>query len=587
MISRNRKRDGAKIYISLLLPIFILVFYAIGNAQQFTIEDFHAEIIINEDASIDVTETIEVEFDRQKHGIYREIPYLYEDELGDELIMPISVKSVTDENGEDWEYKVSKESNFVNIRIGDANIYVDGRQIYIISYQVENSILFFEDHDELYWNVTGDLWRAPIIKTSVTVILNTDKPNSKLIGACYTGRKGSSKSECSFETGDKKAQFTTNQSLNVNEGFTIALGWDKGIVTPPSDWQLFLLSANIRENWVFSIPLIIFVFMFFHWYSKGRDPRVREAVTVMYDPPQYNNTPLTPAQVGALVDERLDQRDITSSMINLGVKGFVEIREITGEKIMFITPKTDFSLEKLKEPDDKLSEFEQTLMKLLFPNSTNSMIISELKNKFFINLPKLHKIMFDELVKKNYFSTNPTKVKGKYGLIGMAVLLGGMFILYSLSPGAPWKGLVSGFLSGVAIIAFANAMPAKTKSGALTKMEILGFREFMNRADKDRIKRMGPNLFYKYLPYAIALDVTDNWIDAFSEMLTEPPSWYVGHYGTTAFSASRFSQSLTAATSHIGSTVFSTPRGSGTSGRGGSSGGSSGGGGGGGGGGSW
>ncbi len=575
----------ASFLVGLLLALVMVGFAHSACAQHFTIEDYHSDIIVSDNGSVEVTETIEVVFDQSRHGIYREIPFRYVDELSDRIVMPVTVLSVLREDGSAWTYKVSKQGDVVNIRIGDADRYVRGKQVYVIRYVVSNAIMFFEDHDELYWNVTGNYWRARINRASADIRLSTDKVSSELTGACYTGRYGSNESECAFELSKNGASFSTNRMLRVGEGLTVVLGWDKGIVSPPSSWQQFLWTANLRENWVFSVPLVVLIFMISHWYRRGRDPKVREAITVMYKPPEIDGKPLTPAQVGALIDESLDQRDITSSLIGLAIKGYVELHEIEQEgKGLLSGTEKDFMLVRLKEPDDQLSLFERTLMTEIFPGESNEVYVSDMKNKFYKKLPKLHKIMFGELVSKKFFAVNPMKVKGRYGLIGFGVLIIGTFLLYQLSPYAPWKGIVAGVISGFSIIAFANAMPAKTRAGALARMDILGFQEFMNRADKDRLERMGEKVFYEYLPYAIALDVVDHWVKTFEGILTEPPRWFVpmGGYGT--FNTHNFTQSLTVATSHLGSTMFATPRGSGSSSGGG---GFSGGGGGGGGGGSW
>ncbi len=553
-------------------------------AQFFTIEDYRANIVINENGTVDVTETIEVVFDQSRHGIYREIPYRYVNKLGDRIVMPLTVKSVLRKDGKPWNYKVSRQGNVINIRIGDAGRYVQGRQVYVIRYLVENAILFFDDHDELYWNVTGNYWRAPILHASADILLNTEKDIPGATGGCFTGRYGSSESKCSFEISGNKGSFSTTESLRVKEGFTVALGWDKGIVSPPSSWQRFLWAVNLRENWVFLIPVVVLLFMLFQWYTKGRDPKVRESIVVKYKPPEVDGVPLTPAQVGVLVDERLDKRDVTASMIGLAVKGYIALHEVEPDsKLLSMLLSKDYRIVKLKQSDDQLSQFEQTLMEDIFPGGSNEVTVSELKNEFYRKLPNLRKILFEELVDRKFFAVNPLKVKGRYGLIGFAVLIAGSFILYHLLPLAPWKGVVAGFISGFSIILLANAMPAKTRSGALARMDILGFQEFMKRADKDRLERMGESIFYKYLPYAISLGVVDHWMKSFEGLLSKPPNWYVPMAGAGSFSTHDFTQSLNVATSHLGSTMFSAPRGSGSSGGGGFSGG----GGGGGGGGSW
>jgi uncharacterized membrane protein len=571
--------------VMLLFALFMAGPVSSARAQDFTIDDFHSDITISENGSVDVKETIVVVFNDARHGIYREIPYRYVDDLGDRIEMPVTVNSVRKKNGNPWTYKVTERGDVINIRIGDASYYVKGRQVYVINYTVENAILFFEDHDELYWNVTGNYWRAPIDKASASVRLNTSKVGSYLTGSCYTGRYGSDETACEKESEDNQISFVTTRKLRAGQGFTVAMGWAKGIVQPPSKWQKFIWATNLRENWVFIVPIVVLLFMFFHWYRRGRDPRVREAVTVMYEPPTIGEKAITPAQAGVLIDESLDRRDLTGSLIGLAANGYIKLQEIDEGESRSHGPK-DITLIKLREPDDHLSRFERALMREIFRGKDNEAQLSDMKNKFYAKLPILRDIMFKELVSMKCFATSPFKVRGKYIAIGIGVVIVGALILSRFSLYAPWRGVLAGILSGVAVMLFAKAMPARTRVGALARMQILGFQEFMNRADKDRLERMGEHVFYKYLPYAIALDVVDHWVKAFDDILTQPPNWYVPSVGMAAFSAQTFTRAVTTTASHLGSTMFSAPRGSGSGGSGGG-GGFSGGGGGGGGGGSW
>ena len=114
------------------------------------------------------------------------------------------------------------------------------------------------------------------------------------------------------------------------------------------------------------------------WNSRGRDPKVRESVTVMYEPPKYKDFPLTPAEVGAMLDEKLDARDITSTIVGLAVKGYIKIEETKKEGLIFDS--TDYYLARLKGPDDNLSQFEKMLMGNLFSDSMPGIMVSDMKN---------------------------------------------------------------------------------------------------------------------------------------------------------------------------------------------------------------
>jgi uncharacterized membrane protein len=586
-----RKSFHLALFTILILNLSLILFAPAVLAEYFTINRFHSDITIYPDSSFIVKETIDVNFHRSRHGIYREIPFKYRDDFGKIMETPMEVLSVTDGSGKAWKFQVKKMGHVVNIRIGDENKYVSGNQTYVITYQVENAILFFNDHDELYWNVTGNDWKAPIRETSADVTLAVKNKSKDLWAAGYTGRFGSKESEYGYEIHDNGGKFSTKKNLNPGEGFTIAFGWDKGLVAPPSSWKRFLWAIDIKENWVFLLPPLSLIYMFLFWNKRGRDPRVRESITVTYEPPKFDKQPLTPAEMGTLLDERLDPRDITSTIVGLAVKGYIKIEETKKEGLIF--DKTDYYLKKVKEYDANLTPFEIELMKSLFPGSLPGTIVlvSGLKNKFYTNLKVLKKTLYGELIRKRYFLSNPETVRNKYAVIGFLIMFIGVFVFALLTPYSIGKSIFVSILTGLPVIVFGRFMPAKTRAGASAYMDILGFQEFMNRAEKDRLERMGDkDLFSKFLPYAIALDVADNWAKAFEGIYQEPPDWYISPVGFRTFSPYDFSHSISSVTSSLGSAMFSAPRGSGIGGDGGGGGGgggSSGGGFGGGGGGSW
>jgi uncharacterized membrane protein len=566
------------------LSLNLIFFVSPAAAQYFTIEKYHSDIMIHEDSSVIVKETIETEFHQPRHGIYREIPFKYRDDLGKVVVTPTRVLSVTNESGKAWKYQVKKSGPIIHVRIGDAKRYVGGHQTYVITYEVENAILFFDDHDELYWNVTGNYWKAPIKEASATVSLTTNVKSKNLIATGFEGGYGS-KEECAFETYDNSGKFSAKRSLNMGEGLTLAFGWDKGLVSPPSSWKKFLWAINPRENWIFLLPVFSFFYMANRWYQKGRDPKVRESVVVMYEPPKFDNKPLIPAEVGALVDEKLDPRDITSSIVGLAVKGYIKIEEVKHEGLIF--DKTDYYLRKVKGPDADVSSFERELMERVLPGGSSGIRVSDLKNKFYVHLPELKKALYGELIRKKYFLSSPEKVRNSYIAAGVVVIIFAVLAIVFLIPNAGVKSFVAGILTGIPVLAFAKFMPAKTRAGASAYMDILGFEEFMKRAEKDRLERMADvNLFSKFLPYAIALDVAENWAKAFEGIYQDPPDWYVSPVGFRTFSPYAFTHSLSSVTSSLGSAMFSAPRSSGGGG-GFGGGGFSGGGFGGGGGGSW
>lgn len=583
--SNKHKRLNPALLCLFLFAVVGTGFAADIHAEAFTINRFHSDITVQADGKAVVTETIEVRFHESRHGIYREIPVKYQTDFGESVRMPIDVVSVTDDQERKRTTKVSHPGNVINIRIGDADIWVNGREVYVIRYEVTNAIQYFEEFDEFYWNVTGNYWDAGIEEASATITLAVDKTTQREQTGCFSGRYGSREQACDVQTSANSASFTCTRALRPNEGFTVAYGFDKGLVAEPSDFQRFLWQINLADNWILILPFIVFGFMFTHWWKKGRDPKVRAAVAVMYEPPKVDGKPLNSAEVGTIIDERVDSRDITSGLIGLAVQGYLQIEETTKEGLISWFDSKDYVLKKLKEPDDKLSTFETRLMQAIFPVGTTEIATSEMNKKFYKHISGLQTRIFNDLQQKKFFGARPDKVKKKYILFGVITVFASIFLT------APWglagfpQAVIAGLISGFIIIMFSGAMPVKTRAGAKANIEAKGFQEFMMRVEKDRLERMaGKDLFFRYLPYAIALDVVDHWAKAFEGIYQEPPTWYVSPHGFTAFHPVMFTRSLTTATSTMSTAMFSAPRGSGSSGGGG---GFSGGGGGGGGGGSW
>ncbi len=556
-----------------------------ARAEYFTIGSFHADIVVHPDSSLSVTETIETFFTRRRHGIYRDIPFRYTDEQGKKTTAPIQIVSVTDQFRKKRPYKVTRAGDAVRIRIGRSDAFVDGRQVYVIAYTVQNALLFLDSHDELYWNVTGNDWDTTIQNASARVAVESGQTDVPFRGSCYTGLRGSRESSCTFLPLVEGGEFRTGGPLSAREGLTIALGWDKGIVRPPPPWKRIVWTLNLSENGILLLPLVTLVFMLVHWYRRGKDPDVGGSIPVMYTPPEEDGQPLPPAEVGALSDERLDPKDITASIVNLAVRGFVTIRE--RKTAGFLFDRTDYLLEQVREADGDLPVFEKRLLGNLFSGQSREVLVSDLKYSFYKNLDELKDAVFGRLRSLGYFRGLPGSVQAMYrGIgIGVGIVGGGLAACIQGMTGAdPGRAVAAFVLSGLAIVLFAPVMPVKTRKGALALRKVKGFEEFLLRAEKDRLERMADqNLFEKYLPYAIALDVSDRWASAFEGIYQEAPRWYSSTGDIGAFHPVSFHRSLGSALSTMGSAMYAAPRssGGGASGGGGSSGGGSGGGGGG------
>ena len=556
-----------------VLYIYIGALFTPLYAEE--IKDFYTEMLISHDGSVGVQEDIEYDFGSEyKHGIVREIPYEYQIGIKN-YNLRMHPNRATNFDGLPYEKRVSRDRGRLILRIGDPDKVVSGVKNYRIDYTVDGAITFFKDHDEIYWNVTGNEWKVPIARASAKVYFDNGVPQGTT-AKCYTGVYGSKAEECRFSVTLTGIEFNALSSFRAGEGLSIVIGVPKGYFEEPS--RLSKFSWFVSDNWFFTLPFLTLFLISYVWYSMGRDPDGKGVVAVRYEPP----ADITPAEAGTLMDESADILDITSTVVDLAVRGFLKIEETESTKFIFFSDR-DYKLIKLRDPvDGELKAHEDKVFSGLFGAGKDKVMISELKDNFYKVLPPIKAALYQELISSRYFPSNPENIRKIFKWIGIGIIVASMFLFQS------WGIKLSIALSGLFVLMFSRIMPRKTKKGSLAKEELLGFREFIERAEKDRIERLAkndPTLFDRVLPYALVFGLGDRWADAFKDMYKSPPSWYYSpRYGDT-FAPRIFVSDLGRSITVMSSSFASSPRRSGGSGFGG--GGFSGGGFGGGGGGSW
>lgn len=540
---------------------------------------FVSDITVNTDNSIDVIEKIIYHTGSQeRHGIYRDIyPY---SSTGSK--MEIQDVSVVDESGTPFVFEVYNEGKNLRIKIGDPNQTFTGQKKYIIKYHATRATAQFEDFDEIYWNVTGNEWLMPIYTTSVSVTLpGGTKP---LQSACYYGPKGSTE-QCKLDNNTNGIHtFDLSASLNIGDGLTVAVGFPKGVVTPYT-WAEKYLDNLLPWFIAVLLPLLTSFFSLRYWYKKGKDPKGTGVIVPQYDVPDG----LTPMEVVGIIKEKISANNISAEIIYLATKGFLRIKQ-TEEKVLGLFNTTDYELTKLKDFGDAPNDFDQKLLKGLFSGETVK--LSDLRNVFYSQIKGITDSAVDGLLTKGYYK-NLGGMKNGAGRLILIIFFsvwasgffGGMFGVLFFK-GNPFPLMFGIFLSIVIYGVISHFYPAKTEKGVETKEYLLGLKDYLQIAEKDRLlfhnaPEKKPEVFEKLLPYAMTLGVADIWAKEFEGIYTTPPSWYSGSTNT-AFNAVVFSNSLSNFSSYASSSMTSSPSGSGSGG-----GGSSGGGGGGGGGGGW
>jgi len=627
---------------ALLAGLWLLLALALPAVAEERILNFDSDVTVNTDASLTVRETITfmVEGVEINHGIKRDFPTTYTDARGQRVRVGFDVLEVK-RDGRPEPYEVLGLGNGKEIKIGSGDIWLErGEHTYEISYRTTRQLGFFDDFDELYWNVTGNGWTFAIDKAKVTIRL----PPGARIGqhAEYTGPQGSTASNATVlaATGNEY-RAVTSLRLERYQGFTVAVAWQKGIVTPPSETEKlgWWLSDNAGIFGLIATLLAAGVYYFYSWNRVGRDPP-KGTIIPLFRPPDG----LGPSGVRYVMNQGFDDRTFAAGVVGLAVSGRLKI----------VDDDDQFSLSKLQGPGAPVAAAEQALYQALPSGTTvlkqsNHVAVRAVRSAmekalagtydgtaFLRNLSWFWKgaaISVAGLIGSALLLPSEEGLLGLFGVAWTSVwwgailavgwgLIKGLFtargifrkigsiipllflipflgagvggpVLMLFGAGSPglYMLLGGGALLAIMNIAFFNLLRAPTVEGRKLLDQIEGFKMYMTTAEENRLNVLHPpektpELFEKYLPYALALDCENEWNAKFATVLgaaaaagATAPSWYSGSHWDAGRTGS-FTDSLGSSLSSSISSASTAPGSSSGSGGGGSSGGGGGGGGG-------
>jgi uncharacterized membrane protein YgcG len=654
----QNKMDLWKVISVFFLAVSLIAMLAGEVQAEERILDYHSDVQVLKDGSLKVTETITVNAEGRKirRGIFRDFPIAYTSRFLVPIKLPFHVVSVK-RDGKTEPFHTKKESNGVRVYVGQENyVLPPGKYTYEITYTTNFQLGFFDSHDELYWNVTGNGWDFPIDRASASVSLPEDVPRGMLTHEGYTGPQGSSAtnliSEVNKFTGT--VDFTTIKSLGAQEGLTIVVGFPKGYVHQPTAAEkgAIYLKAD-RTLWAVLVGLLVVMsYYLLAWFVVGRDPK-SDVIYPMYEPPLE----LPPACVRYLRRMAFDKKCFAAALINIAVKRHIVIEEEDGE----------FTLRRLESAGkERLSPGEKKIFTTLL--SSSSVVLKQSNHKKISKaIEKLGERLSAEyegkLFVKNRWWLVPGWLLSAAAVVTVALSAGGEavavvgflsvwlsiwtlgVIMLAKQMIASWRSAlalrkstlqrIGSFTGAIFITAFATPffiaevaalgmlvfavsiwivplllglvainwsfwlwIKQPTLEGQRVMDQIEGFRMYLGTAEAESLQSMHPpgmtpELFEKYLPYALALGVENEWAEKFSTVLEQAataagkdtvyhPAWYRG----AAWSAASMGSFASGLGSSLGSAVSSSSTAPGSS-SGGGGGGSSGGGGGGGGGGGW
>jgi len=603
---------------------------------------FTADYVLASDGSLWVTETLVWQFGPgEHHGIKRNItvrqgvsspPNKYR-------LYEMSDVGASSPTGANAELYVSELGADEVIRIGSPTEPFQGaqQQTYVVKYRLAHVANGFPDHAELYWNVTGGQFDIPIDSVKVSV----HGPAAVTDALCFQGADRSA-DPCRANAGQTatysatglgpRGQVTivasfpasaiTDTAPDLRDGETGFSGNSSGSQMSPT---LAKTLSLLGYGGGLAIPVLAAALMGTLFWKRGRDEQYagltpgltpvegapgpvtygqEGPVAVQFAPPKG----VRPGLVGTIIDEEANTIDVSATVVDLAVRGFLKIEEVESGGLF---KRTDWQLTKLVPPEQAEAplEYEQTLLAGIFADS-NPVLLSGLKNKFHTTLTIVQSEMYSEVTDRGWFRKSPEKARRGWTALGLVVMGAGLASGWFLGFQSAETDRVGGvafvvpsgivlavglLLAGGIIYLLGKRMAAKTAAGSAVLAQSLGFKQYLVTAEARQIRfEEAQDIFSRYLPYAIVFGVADRWAGIFAEVAEAAtaagqsigmPGWYIfagsggfGDFGGIASGVDSFSTMASG-------TFTSTPGSSGGSGFGG--GGFSGGGGGGGGGGSW
>ena len=624
-----------------LLALLVLFAPAAARADERILRYF-SDVQVQKDSSLEVTETIDVrvEHDRINHGIYRDFPVRYRGRNGSLVRVGFAFEGAT-LDGQPVPASTATIANGIRIKVGDPDRLVDtGDRRYVLHYRATRQIGRFKDFDELYWNATGNGWIFPIDVAEARIRL----PELVRFGkhAAYTGAQGSTASNA--EVVDEKPgeiSFRTTAELGPNEGLTVAAAFPKGIVAePPPSSRFTQWLGDFGAVIVGALALLgLAAFYFVAWRRAGRNPRAGTIVP-LFSPPDG----LSPAGMRYVTKMGADNRAFAAALVDMGVKGHIRLVEENGG--FFSRTKT--RLERL-ECSNTLPEEEQSALAQLARRGESVLMVQKNHERFGMAKESLADAWKAQFAGKMFKRTLGGAVAGvlfflaafwlvsvcvvlatdEAALWQVGVVLGCLLIaallwlalhesstgkclatlaatvavVVAIAFGMPlvidalnsgwWQPLVLPLLAVPLVVSAFWWMAAPTPEGRRVLDQIAGFRQYLSITERERLDRMTapkdtPEIFERYLPYAIALGVENRWADRFAGVLAAAAAqgqqgfaWYSGSSSPWS-NPSGFTETVGSSLASTISSASAAPGSASGSGGGGSSGGGGGGGGGGG-----
>jgi hypothetical protein len=515
-----------------------------GDVPTEAIRSYEIAISADRDGSLVVEETIDYDFaGEQRHGIVRILPDRAPHEQARDRRYPVSGITVESPTGAPDETEVTGEDGALTIRVGDPDEEISGRHTYVLTYRVDAVADQGADTDVLTWNAVGTGWEVPI--DDVEVVLSGPAGAAPVAATCAVGAEGDRTPCRVVDPAGGSVEYGAT-GLGPGEGVTVSATFPAGTFPDarPVYEDTFSPAQAFRATPVTAAlalaGLLALAAPAVRRVRRNRAPRSAGPV-----PPQFTPPPdARPAQLGTLLDGYAQRHEVTATLLDLAVRGFLRIEEV--EDADGGTAQ-DWRLVRAAAPTG-LRPYEQLLLDAFFADG-DEVVLSEVQDRFSGIESDVCAAMYADVVQLGWFHEDPAAIRRRWYRLGAAVLVAGALLTGVLALTSTWAlAGVGVVLAGIVVLALAGRMPLRTASGAAVREQVVAFRQHLAAADPRWLAEQGrvddvasaaradPRI--RYLPHAVALGVAEEWAELAGSAGGPAPDWYVpASRGTTVWPA--------------------------------------------------
>lgn len=533
--------------IIMLALILLLSFGSLASAQSKTLywQRYDVDITVLNNGDLRVVETQELVFTSGTFRYGQRAISLYR-------LDNISDVTVSEQGGPEYAYsdmdapytfRTFQEGSDLNVRYNFPPSS-DTRRTIVISYTVSGALRYYPEDgvDQLFWKAIPS--GNPFPTQTSTITLHVPEPATFTNYGLY-GAEG----DAAFQSGLRDATIVVQGRIDAGQEVEVVAEWQHGIVAgQPSAWQQQLddeaearkQQEAFQAQWgpVFTLgfgalggllaiggPVLLYLW----WYRKGRDHPVGLIADYLPEPP----SDLPAGMVGTLIDERADLQDVLATILDLARRGFIEIEEKQESGFLGIGSNTDFVYRKKQDQPGLLRPYELTLMNKMFGQKRTEVELSDLKNKFYSELPTLRKELYAAVVEEGFFKESPDATRTRYGCLGTAALVAAFGLLVLLVGAlAQFSNAVfcvplGAGVTAVGIIILARYMPRRTEQGAEAYARWNAFKRYLQNLEKYTKVEEAAESFDRYLPYAVAFGLESSFLRKFQSVEAPPPTWWI------------------------------------------------------------